>query len=80
MVGVVVPDRRACSREGVTVPVTSGIDLFRFAWSKSPPVAGELRDGRKLLLSLGVPADPSPSMNLDTTSLPGVSNSVEPAL
>lgn len=81
VVGVVVPDRRAwLSRDGVTVPATLGIDLLRFAWSKSPPVAGELREGRKLLPSFGVPADPSPSINRDTTSLPGVSNRVEPAL
>jgi hypothetical protein len=53
-----------------------GIDLFRFAWSKSPPaLAGELREGKKLLF--GVPAELPASMNRDTRSLPGVSTSVE---
>lgn len=79
-VGVVVPDRRDCALVGVSAPATFGIDLFRFALSKSPPAdCGELRDGKKLL-SFGVPADPSPSIKRDTRSLPGVSTSVEPAL
>ena len=82
--GVVVPDRRDAFRDGVlagdAVPATFGIDLFRLARSNSvPEFCGELRDGRKLL-SFGVPADPSPSINLETKSLPGVSTNVDPAL
>lgn len=80
-VGVVVPDRRDCALVGVSVSATFGIDLFRFALLKSPPTScGESRDGRKLLLPLGVPAEPSPSIKRDTRSLPGVSTNVEPAL
>ena len=82
-VGVLVPDRRECGLVGVLVPVpaTLGMDLFRLIFSSSPPVVcGELRDGKKLLLSRGVPAEPSPSMKRDTRSRPGVSTNVDPAL
>jgi hypothetical protein len=80
---VLVPERRECGLLGVLapVPVTFGIDLFRLLLSSSPPsVGGESRDGKKLLASFGVPADPSPSMKRETRSLPGVSTNVEAAL
>ena len=77
--GVLVPDRRGVRVGGVSSSATFGMDLFLL---RLPVLlldaCAPFRDGKKLLF--GVPADPSPSMKRETSSRPGVSASVEPAL